>query len=102
MCCRPGLMAVIVSVLASWPQAAESKAAFIPLPEKVCQSHFIGRIRVLSTHRRIFPGEYRSIARVQVLHSIKGGVPSNSFELEFDNGLGCPNVHYEAGEECLI
>ena len=93
------LSALALGLLAA---AAFAKAAYIPLKEKVTAADRIARVRVVSTRANDRGRPYRSVATVRVLQPIKGPEERRAFEIEFDNGLGCPNVLYEAGEECLV
>jgi hypothetical protein len=42
------------------------------------------------------------LARTEVLRSLKGPQPGSVIELEFDNGLTCPNAIYIAETEYLV
>ncbi len=88
---------------------AFAKAVYYPLPERVAHSDLIARVQVISI--RPLPGAhtspsdplpYRSIARVRINQAIKGAVQNSEIDLEFDNGLGCPNVLYYRLEDCLL
>lgn len=84
--------------------AVLAKAAYIPLPEKVQQCELIARVSVVST--RSLGGKevegYGSEAKVKLLEVLKGPAATREITLAFDNGLGCPNVHYKAGEVVLV
>jgi len=45
---------------------------------------------------------YLKIATARVIETIKGRVEGASLQLDFDNGLTCPNITYERGERCLV
>lgn len=91
--------AVALGLLAA---AAFAKAAYIPLKEKVTAAERIARVQVVSTRANEQGRPYRSVATVRVLQPIKGSGGRRAFEIEFDNGLGCPNVLYSPGEDCLV
>ena len=95
-------MILVVALVLVSASAAFGKAAFIPLPKKAAESDLIARVRILSTRKLQGSKDYRSIARVKVARVIKGLGFGRKFDLEFDNGLGCPNVHYSKGDDCLI
>lgn len=88
--------------------AVYADAGSVPLPQKVAHSDVIASVEVLSTTpivphgTELRPGQYQSRAEVKVLRSIKGVQEGEVYTLEFDNGLGCPNVHYKKGEVCLV
>ena len=82
--------------------AAFAKAAYIPLKEKASAADRIARVQVLSTRANDPQRPYRRVATVRILQSIKGPEGRGEFEIEFDNGLGCPNVLYAPGEDCLV
>ncbi len=80
----------------------DAKAAYIPLPQKAAASDLIARVNVLSISPAPAGSRYRGIARVRIVASIKGLAKGKEVDLEFDNGLACPNVRYAKGEDCLI
>ncbi len=69
---------------------------------KVAKSNLIARIKVLSISKAASKGQYKNIAKVRIIQSIKGESKSQILNLDFDNGLGCPNVLYAKGDDCLI
>jgi hypothetical protein len=91
-----------------------ARAANVSLPLKIDKSDVIAKVEVLSTTQ--VPGyrttsvvalrpnrrAYRSQAEVKVIQSIKGLKAGEIYTLEFDNGLVCPNVEYQKGDQCLV
>ncbi len=77
-------------------------AAYIPLPQKVAESDLIARVTILSTQKLKSTKRFRSIAKVMVTEAIKGVSVGQIFDLEYDNGLVCPNVLYSKNEDILI
>ncbi|HEY0074958.1 MAG TPA: hypothetical protein VGB77_12715 [Abditibacteriaceae bacterium] len=92
---------VAAALLFSFRQAF-AKAALVPLPEKIAQSDLIARVEVLSISKNEPKSRYQSIAKIKIIQTIKGESNGKILNLEFDNGLGCPNVLYAKGEDCLI
>ena len=39
---------------------------------------------------------------MKIIEGIKGCKTGDTVLLEYDNGLGCPNVLYSTGERCLV
>ena len=82
---------------------ALAKAARMPLAWKVAHSAVIVRVKIKETRTPFFrTGRYRSIASAEVVTLLKGSVSGRSLKFDFDNGLGCPNVLYRSGEECIV
>jgi len=77
-------------------------AAYIPLPQKVADSDLIARVTILSTHRLQRSERYKSLAKAKVVEAIKGSRVGEIIQLEYDNGLVCPNVHYSKNEDVII
>lgn len=77
----------------------------MPLPEKVAESDLIARVTIASTQNLegVKGGrDYRSLAKVKVTGAIKGSSVGQVVDLEYDNGLACPNVRYSEKDDCLI
>ena len=79
-----------------------AKAAHVPLPKKCKASDLIAVIEVIKTETGGSSKPYLKIATARVLETMKGRVAGASFQLDFDNGLACPNITYERGERCLV
>lgn len=79
-----------------------ARAALIPLPQKCKASDVIAVVEIKATKRGGASKPYREIATAKVIETIKGRIDGTTFELDFDNGLACPNVWYSRGERCLI
>ncbi|MCM8538139.1 MAG: hypothetical protein NE334_19505 [Lentisphaeraceae bacterium] len=78
-----------------------AKAALVPLEEKVNSCELVARIKVLEI-KKISNSKFKSQARILILDKIKGEATGKEVILEFNNGLGCPNVHYKLNEDCII
>lgn len=79
-----------------------AKAMHVPLPKKCKASDLIAVIEITKTETGGASKPYLKIATAQVIETIKGRVDGASFQLDFDNGLTCPNITYERGERCLV
>jgi len=95
------LVAGIACVAVHGPAAAKSVA--LPLERVVQQSSLIARVRVEKTEEAQSPyPRYRSVATVRALEVLRGDPTAETLRVRFDTGSDCPNVHFEAGEECLL
>ncbi len=81
---------------------AFGKAALIPFDEKVAASDLIARVKIISTHKIDEPAEYLYLAKAEVLDGVKGATTGQIIDLEFHNGMLCPNVTYIMGDDCII
>lgn len=45
---------------------------------------------------------FSRIATARVVSAVKGCKEGDTLALAFDNGFGCPNIHYTEKEECLV
>jgi hypothetical protein len=87
---------------------AYSKAARVSLDKKVQECELIAYVEIgtVSTiqHYKLqnAPRKLSQTAEVKIIKSIKGLNVNQTFNLEFNNGLGCPNVTYKQGEKCII
>lgn len=79
-----------------------AKAARVSLSEKCKASEFIGVIEISGTQRDGASKPYLEVATVRVIETVKGHVDGTTFQLDYNNGLGCPNVLYARGDRCLI
>jgi hypothetical protein len=79
-----------------------AKAAQVSLPKKCKESDLIAVIEITKTEIGGASKPYQKIATARVIETIKGRVDGASFQLDFDNGLTCPNITYEHGERCLV
>jgi hypothetical protein len=79
-----------------------AKAAHLPLHQKCKESDLIAVIEITKTKAGGASKPYQKIATARVIETIKGRIDGTSFQLDFDNGLACPNITYERGERCLV
>jgi hypothetical protein len=79
-----------------------AKAVHVPLSQKCKESDLIAVIEITKTKTKGASRPYRKIATARVIETIKGRVDGASLQLDFDNGLTCPNITYERGERCLV
>ncbi|MCM8531266.1 MAG: hypothetical protein NE330_08920 [Lentisphaeraceae bacterium] len=78
-----------------------AKAALVPLEEKVKSCELIARIKVLEINKNL-GGKFKSQAKILILDKIKGEDTGTEVILEFNNGLGCPNILYKLDDDCII
>jgi len=79
-----------------------AKAAHIPLPQKCKESDLIAVIEIAKSQVGGASKPFQKIATARLVETIKGRIDGTSFQLDFDNGLACPNVTYERSERCLV
>ena len=82
--------------------SALAKAMHIPLDQKCKESDLIAVIDITRIQNKGAAKPYRKIATGRIVESIKGKVEAKTFQLDFDNGLTCPNVLYQRGQRCIV
>ena len=109
---KPKLILIVAAILIS--SMSYGKARLIPLTEKISESDFIARIKIISTvelerkkgkpsiEEAMANEGYRFIAKAKVIYGIKGSSEDQIIDLEFDNGFTCPNVRYYPNDDCVI
>ena len=78
-----------------------AKDAHVPFPQKCKESDLIAVIEISKTKTGGASKPYRKIATARVIETIKGRIDGTSLQLDFDNGLTCPNITYRPGARCL-
>lgn len=73
-----------------------------PLPHTCKVSDLIAVVEITATNRAGASKSYQAVATAKVIETFKGRINGATFMLDFDNGLGCPNVWYARGERCLV
>jgi hypothetical protein len=102
------VIAAAAALLALAIDTVSAKAIPVPLDQKVAESDFVGIVRILDIEPLLQPTErearrpYRQLARVEILRSLKGPQAGSVVDLEFDNGLACPNATYVTATEYLV
>ena len=79
-----------------------AKAARVELSQKCRASDLIAVIEITTTKPGGASKPYLEVAMAKLVESIKGQVDGTTFLLDYNNGLGCPNVGYAPGDRCLI
>lgn len=79
-----------------------AKAARVSLSEMCKASDLIAVIEITATHRDDASKPYLEVATARVIETMKGRVDGATFQLDYNNGLACPNVIYARGDRCLI
>ena len=90
--------------------SAHALALSMPLAERVAKADFIGVVEVRSVRpspAAALPEEDRQrsflqIAEAVVITPVKGQDVPSRITIDFDNGLGCPNVLYERDHVYLV
>jgi len=100
-----------IALLAGTESVLADAGPPLPLDERVRVSDFIGVIEVVGTTPRSDdkysdrrPGAgWLQVAIARVKKIVKGpNGPNDAIEIDFDNGLSCPNVRYRAGHRYLV
>lgn len=102
------VIAAAIAVLTLGVGQVSSRALRVALDSKVTESDFIGVVRILEIRPLEEPTDrdagrpYQQLARAEILQSMKGPLAGTIVELEFDNGLVCPNATYSTETDYLV
>jgi hypothetical protein len=96
----------VTLILAATAPSAFAKDGRVLFDQKVLRSDLtaVAEITSVASQGTNFQRgrEYRSLANLKIIEGIKGCKTGDTVLLEYDNGLGCPNVLYSTGERCLV
>ena len=96
----------VTLIVAATAPSAFAKDGRVLFDQKVLRSDLIAVAEITSVASQgtnLQRGrEYRSLANLKIIEGIKGSKTGDTVLLEYDNGLGCPNVLYSTGERCLV
>ena len=84
------------------PALAFAMAAGLDLTTALRDADLIARIKVVSTKPAPAGSRYKQLALATITEGIKGPKGGDTIQLLSDNGFICPNVLYQANDDCII
>ena len=84
------------------PTDAFAMSRGLDLDSALRDADLIARIKVISVAQAPSDSGYKQLAQATVTESIKGLKAGTVIELLSDNGFTCPNVLYQANDDCII